>query len=277
MKKITVKQCAKLNITLDVVGVKEEYHLIESFVVPINLMDAVTLKKRKDDKITLKQKGIKLDIPSEKNNAFKAAELFTREYKTNGVDIILNKKIPASSGLGGSSADISAVIKGMQKLYNVKGAEKHLSRLGSDTVFTYYNKQAIISGKGEKIEFTDFNYSGYAIIITDESPIFSGECYKKFDELKLNPLPCTKKVVELLKTGQDATEFMKNDLEIPAIKIFPKIKENLTSLLNSGALKAQVAGSGSGVYGIFKNKKERERAYKKLKTKYGKNLLRVEF
>ena len=276
MKKFTTKQNAKLNITLDVFEKNGEFHPINSFCVPISLCDKITVKKRKDNKIILKEKGIKTGVDMQKNNAYRAAELFLKEKGGTGVDIIVKKNIPLSSGLGGSSADVSGVITCMEKLFNKSGVDL-LSRLGSDTTFTYYKKQAVLKGKGDFVEFTDFNFNGYALIITDKTPILSKRAYNIFDEMEKRPLPCTDKVIELLRENKNCYSLFKNDLQEPAISILPILSEKIENLDSVGSLKSQVTGSGSAVYGIFKDEKSLNKAKRQLRKKYKNHLIKVKF
>jgi 4-diphosphocytidyl-2-C-methyl-D-erythritol kinase len=68
---------------------------------------------------------------------------------------------------------------------------------------------------------------------------------------------------------------MKNDLYNPAIKLLPKIQENINALNSVGALKAMMTGSGSAVFGIFKDRKSLNDAYKKLLPKFGERLIKT--
>ena len=126
MKNIVINAPAKVNFTLDVLGVEENYHKIKTLVSTIDLYDKITIKKRKDSRIKLVMKGIKVDCEITENNAYKAAKAFIEKYKTLGVDIIVNKKIPVGAGLGGSSADIAGVLNAMEGLYQT-GKIGHLS------------------------------------------------------------------------------------------------------------------------------------------------------
>ena len=96
MKKVSKNIPAKLNLTLDVMGIKKGYHQINSLVTSIDIFDTVTVNKRTDGKITLTMKGEKVDCLPHDNNAFKAASVFMQNYPTTGADIVVNKRIPRS-------------------------------------------------------------------------------------------------------------------------------------------------------------------------------------
>ena len=153
MKRVKIKVPAKINLTLDITGVKDGYHHLKSIVSSINLYDTITLIKRNDDKITLLEKGIESGCDTQKNNAFKACKAFINKFGTTGVDIVLNKKIPVGGGLGGSSADIAGVLNGMKKLFGIDGSVKDLAdELGSDSRYMLEGGWAVISERGNKVK-----------------------------------------------------------------------------------------------------------------------------
>ena len=136
MRKVKVKIPAKINITLDVLDkTPDGFHDLKSLVASINIYDKITLKKRKDVFISLKEKGNVTGL-QEENNAYKTAKKFMAKYDTPGVNIVIDKKIPIANGLGGSSADIAGVLIAMKKLYKVDCDLSELaSELGSDVCY----------------------------------------------------------------------------------------------------------------------------------------------
>ena len=121
MNTVKVKAYAKVNLTLEIVGSEKEFHLLDSLVASVDLFDYIVLKKRKDKLSSITMHGLGSEtIPPEKNNALKAAERFSQIFGVNGVDITVYKNIPMGAGLGGSSADIGGVLKGMAKLYEIE-------------------------------------------------------------------------------------------------------------------------------------------------------------
>ena len=172
MKKITVKIPAKFNLTLDVIGKNENYHDISSLVCSIDIVDEITVVKRKDDKITLKMTGLPVNCPITDNNAYKAAALFQNTFKTGGVDIVVNKNIPVGGGLGGSSADIAGVLKALNLLFETDMNMVELAAsLGSDAPYMINGGYAIISGRGEKIEPHKSQKTLYFLLITENAEI----------------------------------------------------------------------------------------------------------
>lgn len=278
MKKVKVKIPAKINLTLDVLNASGGYHNINSFVCSINVYDVITVKKRKDGLITLSERGINSECETLNNNAYKAAASFINEFKTTGADVVLNKKIPVGGGLGGSSADIAGTLIAFKNLYNIKDDILPLANsLGSDSGYMIDGGAAIISGRGDKIKRLPRFKSLYLIIIPETEKCTSAESYKMFDEIGKTYEITTEKAVKAIEKS-DMKEFfaaLKNDLTEGSAAIIPSIKNNVENLKIAGADAALMTGSGSSSYGIFLKRKDRDKAYKKLYTKYGKRLIKA--
>ncbi|MCQ2399128.1 MAG: 4-(cytidine 5'-diphospho)-2-C-methyl-D-erythritol kinase [Clostridia bacterium] len=270
MKKVKLMIPAKVNLTLDVCGRENKFHLINSLVASVDLYDKITVVARKDDVVTLREKGIPAGCSIIDNNAFMAAKLFMQTFHSNGVDIIIDKAIPVSGGLGGSSADIAGVLLGMNKLYATGGALKPLAdKLGSDAAYMMTGGFAVIKGRGEIVEKLPVTKTLYMILIPIKEGMSARESYAIYDEMEVPWTDCTSKAIEaLLSTEENSLEtfasVIKNDLYRATVTKIPVIDDYLDKIRESGALAAEMSGSGSTVYGIYKTAKERDQAYKKL-------------
>ena len=111
---ITEKAYAKLNLTLKVTGKIGNYHNIESVMVPIDLCDTLTFAAREDSQINV------TGVYFKKNSIEETAKLFMKKYHTKGVDIYVEKHIPIQAGLAGGSADSSATLRGLNRLFELK-------------------------------------------------------------------------------------------------------------------------------------------------------------
>ena len=275
--KVKHKIPAKINLTLDVKKTDGEYHEIRSLVCSVDIYDTIILKKRKDELVTLKEKGIKSGSEVCDNNAVKSAIKYMQTQDTCGVDIILKKKIPVGAGLGGSSADASGTLVLMEKLYKKNADVISLANtLGSDTGYMVNGGLKVISGRGDIIDDVDAKFSAYLLFITDDQAVSTKKCYQLFDK-EIEKAGCTDKAIEFLKNN-DMDGFVlniKNDLYAPALNLLPILKEKIIDLKKAGAKTAIMTGSGSAVYGIFFNEKQRDFAYRILIKKYGKNLIKA--
>lgn len=267
MKKIKLKANAKINLTLDVLGVTGNFHDIKSLVTSIDVSDEITLKKRKDGRVTIKCDGLPVGCAAHDNNAFKAARLFKEKFGTKGVDIKITKRIPIGSGLGGSSADIAGVLNGMKQLFETDGDLVPLANeLGSDSAYMLTGGYAVMTGRGDKVAHDKIDTTLYFIIITEPTLISARASYKKYDELNKRSKQSTGTAEKALKE-KDFEKFcsaIKNDLEDASAMIVPEIKGNIYLLKKAGAPTALMTGSGAAVYGVFNDKKQRDDVYKKL-------------
>ena len=280
MRRTTVKIPAKINLTLDVVGVKEGFHTLKTLVASISVYDKITVSKRADNKITLCFKGYSPDCALEDNNAYKGANLFIKTFNTAGVDIVIDKGIALCGGMGGSSADIAGVLKAMKKLFGVKESVGALATaLGSDAEYMLNGGFAVLEGRGEIITPIKTNAKLYLLLITEEVEkaklVTAKDCYKKFDVKGENYPSQTTAAEQLLKERDYDALFrvLKNDLYPSAKELLPEIETNLAALKNYGS--AVMTGSGATVVGVYKTAKERNCVYKKLKTTYGERVIKA--
>lgn len=277
MKKIKVIANAKINFTLDVGNLENGYHKISSLVSSIDLVDEITVTKRQDRRITLKNVGIDPKCNVVDNNAYKTAKMFKEKYNTSGVDIVINKNIPIASGLGGSSADVAGVLKAMDALFEGEHDLVEIANsIGSDCAYMLDGGFAVIGGRGEKIQKINSTAKFYLIIMTAESGLSSREAYKEFDRQAIVYAPITSDAVENLVNDRKG-EFIKlirNDLYPASSAKVPEIKQNLEIL--SSVAPAVMSGSGSSVYAVFLDKNARDTAYKALRKKYKDKILKTE-
>ena len=275
--KVKIKIPAKINLTLDVLGVKDGYHKISSLVASVNLYDAISLSARKDDVVNITFRGLPVGVSGEKSLAFRAARLFMDEFSVKGADIEITRSIPAGGGLGGSSADVAGVLLGMKKLYGVSRDMDNLaSRLGSDTAYMLKGGYAVLKGRGEKIRsLPEIKKKFYLLIIACDKGVSSGECYAEFDRQGKKYPQRTGGAARLLAEGdtENFLKTLKNDLYLPACEFVPEIRDNVNALILYGA--ACMTGSGSAVYGIYPDKKTQNQVYKKLYPVYGKRLIKA--
>ena len=270
MKTVREKAYAKVNLFLDIVGEKDGFHMLDSVVVTVSLYDSVTLTKRKDDKIVLKT-GNTISISDNfDNNAYKAAKLYCDTFGVGGVDVTLNKSIPVGGGLGGSSADISAVLRGLEKLYQTGGDVKALAdRLGSDSGYMLTGGYARLKGRGEIVEPLDIVKKLYFVVIAAEGGVNTAECYAEYDKLEREDHNASADgLIKALSGGKLTEENFFNALYAPAARLNPKVKEAYEFIKGLCPTATLMTGSGSCVYGIFDTMELCQWAKEKAKYKF---------
>ena len=274
MEEIYIKARAKVNLSLEVLGKREDnYHNLESVFQKINLYDEIYIKKIQEKDFRLKINVKELD--SKENIIYKAYRKLKEQYKViNGIEVIVNKKIPMQAGMAGGSTDCAAFIIAMNKLFKLKLSKEEMEALGkslgADVVPCFYNKAIKAEGIGDMITTIDTDFKYYMVIIKPEIACNTKEMYQKLD---------TEKDIQQLHTSENIIKALENkDIQLLTNNLYnvfeevvqekQSIQEIKKELLNNGALQALMTGSGSCVYGIFKDKQSAKNAYITLKERY---------
>ena len=273
MKELYIKARAKINLNLQVLDKREDnYHDIKSIFQKVNLYDEIYIKKINADEFKMITNEEKIN--NEENIIYKAYMKLKEKYKNiTGVQVRLNKRIPMQAGMAGGSTDCAAFIRLMNRLFNLNLSEKEMldlgRSLGADVIPCFYDKPVIAEGIGDIITKIDTNFKYYLVIIKPEISCSTKEMYKKIDEKKINQVDTTKEIVEALKNSN--IEMLASNLYNVFEEVIDKkeIVQNIKQeLINNGAMSSLMTGSGSAVYGIFKDKKIAKTAYEELKSKY---------
>lgn len=250
---ITVNAYGKINLTLDIVGKQKNYHLLDMIVSAIELSDTVTIIRRKDNLNYCIMDGVQVD---ESNSAMRAIYLMKNQFNVSGFEIYINKSIPFSGGLGGSTADGVAVIKGIAKLLDIprkKITNEFLLKLGSDAPCMYDLGVKRVQGIGEKVTKLGHIWS-YNVGIIAGSGVDTAKAYALFDSMNLKGSKNTLMLLKQLeKDERDINGLLSNDLYLPAVKLNCDIKSSLEYIKNLCPIDVNMSGSGSSVYGLFKS------------------------
>lgn len=270
------KAYAKINLALYVGKKSGDFHPLKGINASVNLFDSVTLSTRFDDKIVLNPSGIweyVCDCVPERDNAYKAAALFRDKYSTRGVDIYVRKSIPLSGGMGGSSADAAAVLRGMAKLYGVTDDLTELANeLGSDTAYMLKGGFAEIGGRGEDISPIDCARRLHLVVVYPESGVNTSACFEEFDRLESPSSDPSqlKKLVDFLQCADDedfksGLSACKNDLYAAACSLNSQVKTSFEAIKALSPDAVFMTGSGSTVCGVYSEEMLARWAVDKLK------------
>lgn len=258
MNYIRLKSYAKINLSLDILGVQDGYHQIDSVVTTIDIYDLIAVKKRKDGLVSITMRGMgSEDIPFEGNNAVKAAEAFIAAYSTTGADITVWKNIPMGGGLGGSSADVAGVLNALAKLYEIddsQGIKSIADSIGSDCGYMLTGGYARISGRGEKVQLLDCDLKLDLALIVPKTGVSTGACYALSDSLG-ERTRTSDKVIRALEEGdrEELGRALSNGLYAPAKTLNADVGRAYEELESFAPLGVNMTGSGSAVYAIFEN------------------------
>ena len=269
-----IKAYGKVNISLDVVGKREDgYHLLSMIMQNIDLYDEIEVEKQECGIILECNKSY---VPVDNRNlAYKAAEIFKERYDiVDGVKINIEKNIPVSAGLAGGSTDAAAVLKVMNKLFNVNATEEELMelglKLGADIPYCIHGGTALCEGIGEIITPIKPFRDKIVVLVKPAFGVSTKEVYKNFNLEKVKQHPKTAEIINAIEN--DDLNFvasnMKNLLENVTLrkhKILIKIKEEMNAC---GAINSMMSGSGPTVFAFFDDMLKAQRCYEKMKEDY---------
>lgn len=251
---------AKINLGLNIVEKRPDgYHNLETIFYPINLQDALEvtlLEGEKEYELTLS--GTPIEGNPEDNLVVKAYRLLKEDYPHIApVDIHMYKHIPTGAGLGGGSADAAFMIKLLNDKFNlglsIEEMENYAARLGADCAFFIQNKPVFASGIGNIFEPIQLSLKGYFLVLVKPDIFVSTKDAFSLITPKM-PVQSLKEIVRMPVETWRAT--MKNDFENSVFKKFPEIAAIKDKLYDMGAIYASMSGSGSSVYGIFREQVE---------------------
>lgn len=264
---VCVEAPVKVNFGLKVLPRRADgFHPIESIFQTFSLCDTLEVKLCEKGKFAVDVGGLKVTGENTVQKAYRAfCEVVGCDF---GADVKIAKRIPAGGGLGGGSSDAAAFIKAFAKLCGVELTHEQkfeiASQVGSDVFFFLLADTgcALVSGRGEIVNSIEPRSDLHLLLVFPG--VHSG----------------TKGAYELLDSSDDAgmleypafaelETVYRNDLKkwsfvnsfTPAIAIrYPEVGRAIGDLKKSGALYAEMSGSGSTVFGVFASKRDAENA-----------------
>ena len=253
---MTIRANCKINLGLFVTRKREDgYHELQTVMLPVRgLYDVVDVERMEGEGVRFEDRGIEVDCPADKNLCVRAARLMQERFCVGGVSITLDKRVPFGAGLGGGSSDATAVVVAVNEIYNL-GLDKPTlaalaAELGSDTPFFVYNTPQLCEGRGEIMSPADVDLRGLWLAVA--KPLGEGVSTKEaYSGIK--PKMPAESLTELLK--RDIGEWQSsvvNDFEPHIFEAHPTIVELKQSMLDAGAVYAAMSGSGSAVFGLFR-------------------------
>ena len=204
MDKLFLKAYGKLNLGLDVLGIREDgYHEVKMVMQSVNLYDGIEIEKTDKKDIEIETNLYYLPL-NENNIVYKATKLLFDEFGINeGVKIKLDKRIPVAAGMAGGSADAAAVLRGINKMFNLGLKRNDLmergGKIGADVPYCILNGTALATGIGEKIEpLTDIEEC-YILLAKPNVNISTKSIYTELDEIEIKNHPDIDLIVSGLK------------------------------------------------------------------------------
>ena len=256
---------AKINLGLNIVEKRSDgFHNIETVFYPIGWCDALEAIENKnfqagDDKIQLTFSGIKIEGNPQDNLIAKAYKLLDAKYNLPPIKVHLQKSIPMGAGLGGGSSDAAFFIKLLNEKFalHIPAAEQinFAKQLGSDCAFFMENKPVYACEKGDVFSETKIDLSGYHIVLVYPA-IHSNTALAYKGIVAAKPQKNIQAIIaDDISTWKGS---LINDFEKNLFIQYPKLKNIKEAFYKYGALYAAMSGSGSAMFGIFKNEVDEE-------------------
>ena len=247
----------KINIGLRVVRKREDgYHDLETVFYPIfPLHDELEIVPASE--FAFLQEGIVVDCPPEQNLIIRCYRSMRQKYPEIGeVSIRFRKNIPFGAGLGGGSSDAAHTAIALNQLFRLGLTREQLAAevrpLGADCPFFIYNTPCFAEGIGDLLTPIDFSLKGYRIVmIKPACGVSTREAYSGLHLSDNEQNKCTNVQIAKFTNLQIA-----NDFEQSVFPLHPEIAYIKKRLQDAGAFYASMSGSGSTIFGLFKDNAE---------------------
>lgn len=250
---------AKINLALHVRERRPDgYHRIETIFAFAE--DGDRLSVRESDVVRLDVQGPFAAALEGENLVFRAAEALRRRFKvTKGAELILDKRLPVASGIGGGSADAAAALRLLDRWWGLDAGEAELltiaASLGADVPACLKSRTARGTGRGDELRTISADgVSGTPLLLVNPRvPVSTATVFAGWDGMDRGPLP-EAGPIEAALSGR-------NDLEGPARTVAPAIDAVLGLLRNAGGARlTRMSGSGATCFALYESEMDRDRA-----------------
>lgn len=252
---------AKLNLTLDVLGKREDgYHDLQSVMQTISIRDDIEIDvgTGKPWRLLCSDETLPTD---ERNLAWKAADVFCRTMNRDpdGLEIRIVKRIPSGAGMGGGSADAAAVLRALNRHYgeplSVLALAEMGAQVGSDVPFCVLGGTAMVEGRGERLRKLPNMPDCIFVVCKPDFGVSTPELYERIDRVEIPQRPDNRAMETALLAG-DLGAVAENLCNVfdPVVTSEHLELNYIKSICHSyGALNQQMTGSGSAVFAILPN------------------------
>ena len=248
---------AKINIGLNIISKRADgFHDLETIFYPVAIKDAVEIVDNKESstEVIISSTGKSINVQDNDNLCVKAVRLLKKDFKIPPLKIHLHKNIPMGAGMGGGSADASAILLLLNKKFQLNISKEKLIEyalsLGSDCPFFIIDKPCFATGRGEVLQEINIDLTDYKIMIVHPGiHVNTGEAFAQLNAATFSPAGELKEQIQFDISQWKHT--IKNDFEDSVIKKHIAIKEIKEKLYHEGAVYSAMCGSGSTVFGIF--------------------------
>lgn len=266
MSTLQLRSYAKINLGLQIIGRRSDgYHNIVTIFQQIGLCDELAIGVREGEPcITCNDSAVPTD---ERNLCWRAASLLKRSTGMgSGFHLDIKKNIPVGAGLGGGSSNAAVVLIALNELWEVHltfGELQELAKsIGADVTFFLRGGAALGEGKGDILSAIEIPGQYWCVLVSPDINISTRWAYErvKFD---LTNKDKNVKFTRLGNLGNNTLEwkdYLDNDFERIVFPLYPKLQSIKSQLNELGCFFCSLSGSGSSVFGLFKDKYAAQRA-----------------
>ena len=244
MKSLTVPAPAKVNLFLHVTGRRaDRYHTLESLIALIDLADMVTLTRR-DDGVIRRPLDV-AGVPEDHDLSLRAARALQAATGSRfGVDIVLDKRIPLGSGLGGGSSDAATVLLALNRLWDLSLPRSELLRLavglGADVPLFVAGENTMARGIGEILAPVSLPPCFLALAFPPAA-VPTADIFAAPELTRATPSA----KIDVFSEG-----YGRNDMAPVTASRFPAVAAAIDALSRASSL-ARMSGSGACVFAAF--------------------------
>jgi 4-diphosphocytidyl-2-C-methyl-D-erythritol kinase len=264
-----VKSFAKINLGLEVLGKREDgYHEIRTLFQTIDVYDLLEFWPLRQDKIILMGDDNTISW-DERNLIHRAAWLLKEQFNPKGgIRIRVEKNIPAGRGLGGGSSNAATTLWSLNRIWSL-GLEKSAlmdlgSHLGADIPYFFEGGLCLGEGIGDRIIPLDDLSPRLCVLALPSFPLSTAAVYKRVPP-SLTSQDKDSKIIKFLDSRD--LGFLENDLEEIVFRTYPQIKAIKNLFQIKGSELSLMSGSGSAIFGLFKEKEKAEGVSRELEEK----------
>ncbi len=276
--KLKIQARAKINWTLDVVGVLPNgYHDLDMLMQSVTLCDTMTIEDAETCTLAVAM-GEGAFAPAEESNlVLRAAAALKRETGCQkSARMTLRKFIPISAGMGGGSSDAAAALVGLNKLWDLGLSEDDLERIGlsigADVPFCIRGGLQRAQGVGERLTPVALHHELYLVAFQPCLGLSTKEVFTSLHEdgIEDGDRPDNEAAQAALMRGDVVAlgRAMGNVLEPVSRRMRPQLDAAIRAIEESGACGARMTGSGSAVFGVYRHAGACKKAAEQLKKTY---------
>lgn len=271
MSKLQLQAYAKINIGLDVIRKLDNgYHEVRMIMQTIGLHDTIYMEPCEEKRLNLTTDSDETGS-MENNLAYRAAKLLFDEFSLpGGLDMHLIKRIPVAAGLAGGSSDAAAVLRGMNRLYELgisqKGLMERAVTLGADVPYCVTGGTCLAEGIGERLRKTVPVPECYVLVAQLPVGVSTKWVYGELEADKIQVHPDIDGMLEAMEQGdlELLGSRMDNVLQPVTIAGYPIVQRVIEQMEQTDACKVMMSGSGPTVFGLYRTREVCHEAYKKM-------------